>query len=176
MPTLRKIVTRIAWVAALGALTTGLSLGAAGAASASIGRMYPHLNLTTINNPTGPNYHDASVGVTGYVAMTRSEAQNLLNTGHKVVFRIWGADPGSDDFISGPYWMGAWASDRGLEFFKHQKVYGLSLDEDGWGFGHGCLEKDEIYVGVRLLNSAGGTVRKAESNEVGGYDWGCNWM
>lgn len=59
---------------------------------------------------------------------------------------------------------------RGLRFPKDTVVQGSALNED-YDPGPGGI-RDELYAGVRLVNSRGTTVRLGETNRVGGHNFG----
>jgi hypothetical protein len=145
--TLRTTVTRLAVVAAA---VAGLAFAAA-PADAAIGKPQGKLTIT----PFKPRYHNFAVF--GHVPMSRAEAQGLIDSGHKIQLRLWGDDQWSDDLIYGPYPATYYASSKGLEF--HKVILGFPdsrLNED-WGM-------DELYVGMRLTNPDGGTLRSGETN------------
>jgi hypothetical protein len=48
--------------------------------------------------------------VWGDVKMSPAEAQDLINSGHTVVIRLWGDDTFSDDLLNGPYTTARWAN------------------------------------------------------------------
>ncbi len=90
--------------------------------------------------------------------------------------RVWGEDPISDDLLHGPYVVSArfapgatayiTAAPEGFKFHKETVVSQSSLNEDT-AFP---LEWDEIYAGVRLVDSGGKTIRSAETNrEIGPF-------
>jgi hypothetical protein len=138
----------------LGAAAIAMTLGVqAGQANAAIGPGAAEFTVT----PHKPGY--SNVAVFGKVSMSQAEAQNLLNSGHKIVLRVWGEDTFSDDLQIGPYNATSFTSpvSNGLEF--HKVLIGVKnsrLNED-WG-------RDELYVGARLVDSRGRTVRSFETN------------
>lgn len=159
---MRTTLSRRASAAA--ALTTAalsaLTLGAATAHTA-IESMSAQLTVSPFIAGTSSN-----VAVFGKVAMTKAEAQQLINSGHRVALRLWGDDPSSDDLIMGPYYATLVATDSGLEF--HKVVLDIRngyLNEDNSIFD----DHDELYVGARLVTSSGSTVRSAETNRQYGY-------
>lgn len=127
-------------------------------ADAAIGSMTATLRVSPVEGQ--PGYH--WVQVFGRVPMTQPEAQRLIDSGHKVFVRLWGEDPASDDLLMGPYDAGASAYyyPAGVGFDIAHKVPNSLLNED-WG-------GDELYAGVRLVNSIGQTLRSAETNRVYG--------
>ena len=141
------------------ALSVAAVAGAAGLsaapADAAVGSPQGKLTIT----PFSPGYHN--VAVFGRVPMTRAEAQSLINGRHKIVLRLWGEDTFSDDLQMGPYPATVYATDKGLEFHKVLlQIDDDVLDED-WG-------ADELYVGMRLVNANGATIRSGETNRVHG--------
>jgi hypothetical protein len=92
--------------------------------------------------PTQPGYQ--RVSISGRVTMTESEAQGLIDTGHKVVLRLWGDDPCYDDLLIGPYTASAAAAATGLEFRKELLLLGNS-----------DLDEHQLYVGAQLVDPAG---------------------
>jgi hypothetical protein len=153
--TLRRRITRTAAVA-LAAVGMGAALSAS-PANASIGVATGELYVTDYK----PGYHN--VAVFGKVRMSKAEAQTLINQGYKVQLRLWGEDTFSDDLLMGPYPATIYATDNGLEFHKvHLGISDTLLDEDWEG-------RDELYVGIRLVNRSGATLRSTETNRVNGY-------
>lgn len=152
---IRKAIGRtVVLSAAAIAMTVGVS---AGPASAAIGPGAAELTVS----PHKPGYHN--VAVFGKVSMSQTEAQSLIDSGHKIVLRVWGEDTFSDDLMIGPYNATSFTSpvSNGLEF--HKVLIGVNdnrLNED-WG-------RDELYVGARLVDSRGRTVRAFETNRVYG--------
>jgi hypothetical protein len=145
---------RTAVALSVAAVATAAGLSAA-PAHAAVGPLSAQLTVT----PFSPGYHN--VAVFGTVPMSRTEAQTLINNRHKIVLRLWGDDTFSDDLLIGPYNATFFATDKGLEFHKVLlQIDDDVLDED-WG-------QDELYVGARLVNGNGGTVRSAETNHVSG--------
>ena len=143
---------------ALAALTIAVAAGAAtggvAPAEAAIGPMTAKLTVS----PYKPGYHN--VAVFGTVKMPQAEAQALLASGYRIQMRLWGDDPWFDDLLIGPYYpeFGPAATPNGLEF--HRVMIGINdrrLNEDPEGF-------DELYVGARLVNAAGQTIRSTETN------------
>ncbi len=98
--------------------------------------------------------------------MTRTAAQQLLNSGDAVVYSLWGSDPAGDDHLGGEFRANvASATARGLEFHAWATWTAHQLDEDdSFHDNH-----DEIHASVRLSSSRGGTIRSANTAEVGGY-------
>jgi hypothetical protein len=145
--------------ALLGSATLGMI--AAPPASAAIGTMTASLSLSR-NGPVLEN-----VNVSGLVAMSQAEAQGYINSRYRVVWRLWGDDPISDDFLFGPNDAQLTATPQGLQF----RELGLQinrhrfLNEDTSVFDN----RDEIYAGVRFLNASGATVKSKETNRVVGY-------
>ena len=146
----RTIVLGIATV------TLVIALSAA-PAEAAIGSITAKLTVTRVQ----PGYSD--VRVEGVVPMTEAEARGLIDSGHKVMLRLWGDDPVSDDLLHGPYQSGFFVvPDKGLGIRRVLlRMSHRVLNEDVGG--------DELYVGVRLVNSAGATIRSRETNRVNGY-------
>jgi hypothetical protein len=145
--------------ALLGSATLGMI--AAPPASAAIGTMTAHLSLSR-NGQFLEN-----VNVSGLIAMPQAEAQGYINSRYRVVWRLWGDDPISDDFLFGPNDAQLTATPQGLQFGE----LGLQinrhrfLNEDTSVFDN----RDEIYAGVRFLNASGATVKSKETNRVVGY-------
>lgn len=154
-----KIHRAIGRAILLGGAAIVMAIAASAApANAAIGPGMAELTVT----PYQPGYHN--VAVFGKVSMSQAEAQNLLNAGHKIVLRVWGEDTFSDDLMIGPYNATSFTSpvSGGLEFHKVLlAVKGSRLNED-WG-------RDELYVGARLVDSSGRTLRAFETNRVTGY-------
>lgn len=165
------LIGQLCRVVALGVVTVGMTLGPTAApAGAAIGSV--SAKLTVKDNTPGapsppepaPNCH---VSVDGLVVMTQTEAQGLINSGHKVVVRVWGEDPVFDDLMLGPYYLTPinpaavqtgyiTVTPRGLTFHKHVVVNRFALNEDP-------ESKAELYAGVRLVSSDGKTIRSGET-------------
>ena len=169
-------ITIAVLAATVAAITVGLSPAPA---SASIGAVSPRL---TVGHQPNDTRGYCLVTVEGRVAMTQTEARGLVDSGHKVVVRVWGEDPVYDDLMLGAYTLGpinpaalqtgyiSVAAD-GLHFHKHVVVSPFALDEDS---GSDPASGDELYAGVRLVNSDGTTIRSAESNRVSShFEFGC---
>jgi hypothetical protein len=91
-------------------------------------------------------------------------AQDAINTGHKFVLRVWGDDPFSDDLVYGPYVVtpvSAGFKPGFIGFDRSVRLRRSRLNEDPAPF-----DNDEIYVGVRFVNSGGATLRAVETNRV----------
>jgi hypothetical protein len=154
--------------ALLGVATLGLS--GAPPANAAVGCIVstfsPHLTVAR-------NIQRWSVDVSGVIPMTQAQAQTLINSGHKVQWRLWGDDPVFDDFLFGPDPMsiatsagalGLSGTTQGLWFKGARVTTGGTLNEDDTFPDY----HDELYAAVRLLNSSNGIVRCGKSNNVGG--------
>jgi hypothetical protein len=147
--------TAAALTAAALAVPAALS---ASPADASVGSMSARLSVTR-------NYQRYSVDVKGLIRMTPTEAQNMINSGYRVSWKLYGSDPIWDDFLFGPDPAGLNATTQGLAFEGTRVTTGSMLDEDdSWTDEH-----DELYAAVKLTAPNGSTVRSAHSNEVGGY-------
>ena len=108
-----------------------------------------------------------TVRVTGVVRMPGSEARKLIATGHDVVWRLWGEDPVADDLLAGPLPATVTTfAGVGLRFTGSVVLTGAELNEDA---AHAPFDEiDDLYAGVRLVNSRSQTVRSVESNRVRG--------
>jgi hypothetical protein len=158
----------------LGATTLALLVGAA-PASAAIGTMTANLTISRLAG-TG---NVCSWQVSGVVQMPQAEAQDLINRGYRVIFRGWGDDPVSDDFLFGPDpastatsagALGLSGTTQGLWYRGSRGLSCSKRDEDDSVFD----ERDELYVGVRLVTGFsngqyGPTVKSKESNRITGY-------
>jgi hypothetical protein len=147
------------------ALATIVVIGVfVGAADATIGPVEARLTIGS-----GSSFN-CLVSVSGRVGMTPTEAQGLINSGHKVLVRLWGDDPVSDDLLRGPISLPnpngrLSVTLQGLVFDLNQNISVHTLNEDTL---LGPFDLDEIYAGVRLVNSGGTTIRAAETNRVKG--------
>ena len=154
---------RFARAVVLGLVVMAITLGVATPqASAAIGTMQAKLTITRYK----AGY--SNVAVFGHVPATQGEARALLNGGAKVVMRMWGDDPVSDDLLFGPYdateFVPASPDFQPMGLHFHKVLIGVpnsKLDEDTGGYD---TEGDELYVGVRLLSRSGGTIRSRETN------------
>jgi hypothetical protein len=155
----------------LGALTLGL-VGAAPANAVygcSAGLTYTFPAQLSVAR----NFTIYSVNVSGVIPMTQAQAQALINSGHKVVWRLYGDDPVFDDFLFGPDpaqvgstpgSIGLSSTTQGLAFKGLRGTPGGTLDEDDSVFD----DHDELYAAIRLLTASNGTVRCGKSNVRGG--------
>jgi hypothetical protein len=92
--------------------------------------------------------------------------------GYHFEYRIWGDDPHRDDLLKGPLYaqpqlQGPYSDADGL-YFNAKVEVGLNrlLNEDA---DNPLDDRDEIYVGIRLVNSSGKTVRSTETERIYGY-------
>ena len=120
----------------------------------------------TITKGARAGTHNVAV-LDGVVPATQAEAQALVNSGHRVEFRLYGDDPVRDDLRIGPYAATSFVpaapdfQPMGLQFRKVLlNVSDRRLDEDIGG--------DELYVAIRLVDRAGKTVRSGRTNKVSG--------
>lgn len=156
---IRTAVTALAVAAGL------MAFGASAApADAAVGKLSANLSIGKI----GPGV--SGIELTGVVKMSQAEAQEMLRKDYRVVFRLWGSDTFSDDFLYGPDPASVTATTRGLEFRGQAGLRTSILNED-WGM-------DEVYAGVRLVTTTsyrngklthGPTIVGGESNEVWRY-------
>jgi hypothetical protein len=155
-----RIAARSVKLAVLAAATLGLTFAAAGTANATVGS--PSARLS-IHPYISGSY---TVAVDGLIPMTKTEAQQMLNSGDAVVYSLWGADPASNDYLGGEFHVNVQsATAQGLEFHAYATWTAHQLDEDNSFYDN----HDEIYASVRLSSSRGGTIRSANTAEVGGY-------
>ncbi|MEV5409541.1 hypothetical protein AB0K60_11990 [Thermopolyspora sp. NPDC052614] len=158
---MNKIFSRAGRVLALSAVTAaGLGLGLAAAPAEAAADSA----VIAVTEQPG-NYLKVNIDVVFH--MTPAQAQQLKNSGHPIVLRTWGEDPASDDVLYGPDTFKAYdVTSRGMEL--HTYYYfkrGTTLNEDSGVFDG---EVDDIYIGARLLNPAGSTLRSVRSNTVHG--------
>jgi hypothetical protein len=154
----RKLRTAIATLIA--ALSVAVMIDAA-PANASIGSMSASLSIS----PAGGGLRN--VVVSGVVRTSSySEALQLYNSGHRVVYRLWGDDPIWDNLLFGPASVFQYeARSDGLYFYNLIQLNSSYLNEDrSWTDNY-----DEVYAGVRLVNLSGSTIRSAETNRACGY-------
>lgn len=152
-----KIRTALAVAAAaIAVMSVGASAAPADAASLTA-------KLSIAKNQTSYS----SVYVTGLIKGTPTEIQKFVDKDYRVVWRLWGDDLFSDDFIHGPDPASITRTAQGLEFKGLAVMKTSKLNED-WGV-------DEIYAGVRLVTttsyangkiSHGPTIVGAESNQI----------
>jgi len=147
----------------LPALFAATTLGLVGAppANAVIGTMTANLRVTKADSPPGYYW----VHVYGSVSMTQAEAQGLINSGHKVVWRLWGDDPAFNDLQlsarSAPIFRGP----NGLHYSHAEKVpRGVVNEDDSFTDRH-----DELFADPKLQARTGVTIRSRNTNDVGGY-------
>lgn len=169
---MRAIRSRLGPSVALALAVVATTVGIAGSAHGALGPVSAKLSVKSSRTPSS-----CEVSVEGLVAMTQAEARTLLDSGHRVVVRVWGEDPIHDDLLLGPYilargsvWSPSYAAatPTGLTLRLWVVVANTALDEDSYP-DPGL--RDELYAGVRLVDPAGRTIRSAETNRVGGYDF-----
>jgi hypothetical protein len=167
------ITSRLGLTVAVGLAALGMTLGTSPApADAAIGIVRARLAAEYHH----PNWN---VSVSGVVKMTQTEAQGLIDSGHRVLIRIWGEDLIRDDLLLGPYYLTQFrgrygyitATPQGLAFQLSVVAKGSELDEDDDPWAPGG-HNDEIYAGVRLVNSDGATIRLRETNRLGSTNFG----
>jgi hypothetical protein len=161
--------TKLAVLAATTATVT-VALPAA-PADAAIGAMSAQLSITKLAGTANV----CNWKVTGVVSMPQAEAQQLLDTnrpgnGYRVIFRAWGDDPVSDDYLFGPDPASTTATPQGIAYTGTRGISCTKRNEDVSRFDN----RDELYVGVRLVNGFangqyGATVKSGESNRIIGY-------
>ena len=108
-----------------------------------------------------------TVSVSGIArTSSRAEALQLYSNGYRVVHRLWGDDPSSDDLLWDLSDASNYAADAdGLHFSGTLVMRSRYLNEDTcW-----CDDFDEVYAGIRLINASGATSRSAESSRAVGY-------
>jgi hypothetical protein len=169
------ITNRFGCAFAVALAAVGMIVGVSTApADAAIGSVGAKLSVKYLSDPYGP---DCEVSVDGLVKMTQAEGQALIDSGHKIVVRVWGEDPIYDDLLLGPFFLtrgNPWnsryiaATPDGLKLHLKVAVSSRDLDEDRIP-NPGM--RDELYAGIRLVNSAGTTIRSGETNRVGGHDF-----
>jgi hypothetical protein len=139
----RRAKTAAGLAVALGAL-------AFGAAPAGAAPVTGSLNIYKF----APGEH--CFQVEGRVPMNQYDAQGYINNGAFVDMRVWGDDPGYDDFLLGPvqgngdYVPGKpaiHASSQGIEVRWWACTPSSTLNED-WG-------GDEVYVGANVHAGGG---------------------
>ncbi|MEO3853882.1 hypothetical protein [Acrocarpospora sp. B8E8] len=106
------------------------------------------------------------VNIDVVISMTPYQAQQLKNTGHPIVLRVWGEDKINDVRYGPDSFKNYDVTFRGMEL--HTYYYfkrGTTLNEDSrWYEG----DVDDIFVEARLLNLSGSTLRSVNSNTVHG--------
>lgn len=165
------------WTVVLGVAAVAMAAGPfAAPADAAIGPVSATLNVGREYTP-GSRY----VRVDGVVRMTPGEAQGLVDSGHRIVIRVWGEDPSFDDLLYGPYntaragspgasvdkygIFSAYPPGGGLVFHLGIAAKTTELDEDDSVLD----DHDELYAGIRLVNSDGKTIRSGETRRVFGH-------
>jgi hypothetical protein len=141
-------------------------------ASAAIGTMTARLYLKDEGGGKTGLY------VLGRVTMIQAEAVGLLNSGHRIVVRVWDDDPVSDDLLLGPFLLPrvnpaaiqqryVAAAPRegpipsGLKYYM--RLPSVTYEQlDGDPCNPDC--QVEIYAGVRLVKSNGTTIRSRETS------------
>jgi hypothetical protein len=146
--------------ATVGVATVGVAFALLPApARAAVNFEKPKLSVKEVDHGLSASTYD--VVVSGRLLTSEiGENQRLLERGFKFVVRLWGDDPVSDDLIRGPVELEPRLV--GTTLYFRWPLPGLSrrtLDEDPAPF-----DADEIYAGVRLIDSGGNTRALAESN------------
>jgi hypothetical protein len=156
---------RTAIAALIAALSVAVTIDAS-PANAALGSMSASLTI----EPYGASYYKVYVEAVVRTS-SQAEASQLYNSGYRFAWRLWGDDPVSDDLISEVFHYDGgsyYARPDGLYYYKRLDVPKSWLNEDqSW-----TDNRDEIYAGVRLLNTSVSTyvnVRTAETNRVSGY-------
>jgi len=94
-------------------------------------------------------------------AMPQSDAQLFVDRpGDEVIFRLWGDDPDSDDFLEDWHPQTVWASPAGLGLRGSTEVWIVNLNEDS---GYDPAAGDELYAGIRLTDIRNGREHKVET-------------
>ncbi len=138
-------------------------------ARGSVGSMNARLTVTEVPGIWTGSQRRWDVKVVGVVrTTTQQDVTELKGSGHRVIMRVWGDDPSSDDLLRGPFEATYFASSLGLGFSTNLRMYSFQLDEDIATLDPYIPGTDELYVGVRLINSQGETVRLVETNRVRG--------
>jgi hypothetical protein len=145
--------------ALLGATTLGL-VGAA-PANAVIGTMTANLRVFKADSPPGYYW----VHVYGSISMTQAEAQGLINSGHKVVWRLIGDDPVFNDVQLGTRSAPIFVGPNGLHYSHAERVPRAVVNEDDSFTDH----HDELFADPKLQTQTGQTIRSRDTNNVGGY-------
>lgn len=140
---------------------TALGLVGAAPANAVIGTMTANLRVFKADSPPGYYW----VHVSGYVSMTQTEAQGLINSGHKVVWRLWGDDPTFNDLQLGTRSAPIFLGPNGLHYSHAVKVPRSVVNEDD-SFSD---RHDELFADPKLQTQTGATIRSRNTNNVGGY-------
>jgi hypothetical protein len=145
------------------ALLGAAMLGLVGAtpASAAIGTMTANLRVFKADFPAGYYW----VHVYGSISMTQAEAQGLINSGHKVVWRLIGDDPVFNDVQLGTRSAPIFATPDGLHYSHAERVPRSVVNEDSsFTDNH-----DELFADPKLKTQTGVTIRSRDTNNVGGY-------
>lgn len=128
-------------------------------ATPTIGPMSEQL---TVTQSLGDYY---LVHVSGLVSMTQAGAQQLINSGYRVNWDLYGSDPLSDDYLFGPAPTTVQATAQGLWFAAGGYEPASLLNEDDSFFD----DQDELISHANLLDPSGKIVKSTQSNEVDGY-------
>ncbi|GIH22741.1 hypothetical protein Aph01nite_10510 [Acrocarpospora phusangensis] len=154
---MNRLVFRIGRVAVFGAVLTALSLAATPANA-----MVP-TSATLKNGGIVAGTYSYRFHVDAVFGMSQTEARRLQDRGHKLQIRLWGDDQFTDDLLWGPFIGNITPTPNGAEFHTKMLVPEYLLNEDAE------LEidrDDEMYVGIRLIDAAGKTVRSVRTNTI----------
>ena len=149
---------------AVAALALALSIGAATtpAQAAPTLSMSSHIDY----HPTDPSGNYQVIHIQGMVTMSQAAAQDSINHGYTIALRYWGDDPSSDDLLAGPIKpKTVYAAADGLHF-EHSLTMSHELLNEDTPVIVDPDDRDEIYVGSRLLDPSGKTVALVESNRI----------
>jgi hypothetical protein len=154
----------MATATAVAGLAVALSIGAATAPAQAA----PTLSMSSHigYHPTDLSNRYQVIHIQGMVTMSQAAAQDSINHGYTIELRYWGDDPSSDDLLTGPvHPKTVYAAADGLHFEHSLTMTGDLLNEDTPVFPIPD-DRDEIYVGSRLLDPSGKTVALVESNRI----------
>lgn len=160
MPTSRTTVK----AAAVTALALALGVGAA----TTPARATPTMSMSSHidYHPTDPSNQYQVIHIQGMVAMSQAAAQDSINHGYTIELRYWGDDPSRDDLLVGPIHPKAVDSAADGLHFEHSLTMSRELLDEDTPIILDPDDRDEIYVGSRLLDPNGKTVALVESNRI----------
>lgn len=180
---MRGFPQRVGVVGKVLAVAIGLSIGLPAVAAGAVGNMAASLGYLHYPERICGQLVCAPIDeltVTAFVPLSSADLPDVAN--HRIALRVWGEDTFSDDLRQGPVYIPYQAPpttispdcSHGSAFYRvpgFLKIRGcLATAFNAYNEDVGVFDnRDEVYVGVRLLNSAGATVRSAETNRIFGY-------
>ena len=143
----------------------GLVLIVSSTPAAAVTTMNAGLNIETFPGVSLDN-NKYALNVDVLLPSNRWDGQGYINNGAVIRLKVMGADPGSDDFLMGPFTYsrsnGLFAQDDGIHLRTTISATFSQLNEDTFP-----EVGDEIYIQAKWIDGDGATIN-SRSNEVSG--------